>query len=187
MSLFNRMIVTLMPVVPKIIVKQVAKRYVAGETLVDAVRTARALNAEGAMCTVDVLGEEVFEKSRAGEFAEQYLRVFDAIKREELDANVSIKLSMLGLKLGEDFCIGNIDKIFATAKANNNFVRIDMEDHTCTDATIRVYNEMQKRYGNTGIVFQAYLRRTIADIANLPKEKPNVRICKGIYIEPRNI
>ena len=187
MSLFSRLVVALMPLVPKAAVGFVAKRYVAGETLEDAIRCVRQLNSEGAMATIDVLGEEVLERKKAASFVEHYMQVFEAIKTEKLEANVSIKPSMLGHKIDTAFCSENIGKIISTARDYNNFVRIDMEDHTMTDQTVTYYNETFKKYGHCGIVFQSYLRRTIQDINNLPEEGANVRLCKGIYIEPRTV
>ena len=187
MSAFNRVLVTGLPAVPKPLVGRVASRYVAGETLDDAVRVVRSLNQQRAMATVDILGEEVHEREKATAAVEEYLHVFEAIDRERIDSNVSIKLTLLGLKIDEGFCRNNVARIAETAKRYGNFVRIDMEDSTCTDATLRIYRELQERYGNLGVVFQAYMRRTLADIDGLPEEGANVRLCKGIYVEPRSI
>lgn len=187
MSAFNRMLVTGLPLVPKPVVGRVASRYVAGETLADCVRVVRDLNQQGAMATIDVLGEEVQEREKATAAVEEYLRVFDAIASGSLDSNVSIKLTMLGLKIDEGFCRDNVERIVAKAREHGNFVRIDMEDHTTTDATLRIYHELHARYGNVGVVLQAYMRRTLSDIAALPEQGASVRICKGIYVEPRAV
>jgi len=187
MSASNRLLVTTLPLVPKAIVGRVASRYVAGETLDDALRVVRELNAQGAMATVDVLGEEVKEREKASAAVAEYLRVFEAIREGGLDSNVSIKLTLLGLKIDEGFCRDNVDQIARVARVSGNFVRIDMEDSSCTDATLAIYRELQARHGNLGVVLQAYMRRTLADIAALPPEGASVRICKGIYVEPREI
>lgn len=187
MSLFNRLLVTSLPLVPKPIVGRVAARYVAGETLDDALRIIRKLNAEGAMATLDVLGEEVSERGKATASVDEYVRALQTIAAQQVDSNVSIKPTMLGLKIDEGFCRDNIERIVATAKEHGNFVRIDMEDNTTTDATLRMYRDLHARYGNVGVVLQAYMRRTLRDIAELPKQGANVRICKGIYVEPRVI
>ena len=186
MSAFNSVLVTTLPLVPKPIVGRVASRYVAGEKLDDAVRVVRDLNQQGAMATIDVLGEEVGERAKATAAVEEYLRVFEAIDREKIDSNVSIKLTLLGLKIDEGFCRDNVERIAETAKKHGNFVRIDMEDHTTTDATLRIYHELQARYGNLGVVLQAYMRRTLRDIDSL-EQGASVRICKGIYVEPRKV
>ena len=187
MSAFNRVLVTTLPAVPKPVVGRVASRYVAGEKLDDAIRVVRDLNQQGAMATIDVLGEEVSERAKATAAVEEYLRVFEAIDRDKIDSNVSIKLTLLGLKIDEGFCRDNVDRIAETAKKYGNFVRIDMEDHTTTDATLRIYQELQARYGNLGVVLQAYMRRTLRDIDNLPSQGASVRLCKGIYVEPRHV
>lgn len=186
MSLFSRLVVATLPIVPKPLVGRVAKRYVAGETLEDAVRTIQALNGLGAMGTVDLLGEEVSDRAKAEAAVEEYIRFLGAVDEFGLDSNISIKLTLLGLEIEESFCLEMADRIAAAARERNNFVRIDMEDATCTDPTIRIYNELLRRHGNVGLVLQAYMRRTLADIAALP-DGANVRLCKGIYIEPRTI
>jgi len=187
MSVFNRLLVTGLPLVPKPIVGRVASRYVAGESLADAIRIVRLLNQQGAMATVDVLGEEVSERAKATAAVEEYLRVFETIDREKVDSNVSIKLTLLGLKIDEGFCRDNVARIVETAQRFGNFVRIDMEDNTTTDATLRIYRELHERYGNLGVVLQAYMRRTLRDIEELPAQGASVRLCKGIYVEPRAI
>ena len=185
MSLFSRLVVLTLPLVPKYLVGRVASRYVAGETRDEAFEVIRSLNADGAMATLDLLGEEVTEHAKAEAAVAEYVLLFDEIERRGVDCNVSIKLTMLGLKIDESLCRDNVEKIAAAAARYGNFVRIDMEDRTTTDATLRIYHELQPRYGNLGVVFQSYMRRTLDDIAGLPAEGANVRLCKGIYIEPR--
>lgn len=187
MSLFDGLVKHGLPLVPKPIVGRFARPYVAGESLADAVRTIRTLNEEGAMATVDVLGEEVHERSKAEAAVAEYRRVFEAIRAGSLDCNVSIKPTLLGLKIDEGFCAEQIDQVVATAAAESSFVRIDMEDHTCTDATLRIYREMRSRHGHVGVVLQSYLHRTVADVRDLLPLQPNIRLCKGIYREPRRI
>jgi proline dehydrogenase len=187
MSVFNRLLVTTLPLVPKAIVGRVASRYVAGSTLDDALQVIRDLNAKGAMATLDVLGEEVKEREKATAAVEEYVRALNAIAQSGVDSNVSIKLTLLGLKIDESFCRDNVDRIAAVAREQGNFIRIDMEDHSTTDATLRIYRELHAKHGNLGCVLQAYMRRTLCDIDGLPAEKPSVRLCKGIYVEPRRI
>jgi proline dehydrogenase len=187
MSLFDRLIVTSLPLVPRFVVGRVAERYVAGETLEQALDTVRALNGEGAMATVDVLGEEVSDEATALAAVDEYLRVFEEIRRLGLDSNVSLKLTLLGLKIDEGFCRDNVERIAAAAADCGNFVRLDMEDRTTTDATLAIYHRLQPRYGNLGVVLQAYMRRTLDDLAALPEVGANVRLCKGIYVEPRAV
>lgn len=188
MSLFDTLVKYGMPFVPKPIVGRVARRYVAGDTLDDAVLTLRALNQEGAMGTVDILGEEVREPVKATAAVTDYLRLLDRIDEEKLDANISIKPTMLGLNIGQALCEENLSRIVERAAKIGNFVRIDMEDHSCTDNTIQLYRQMQKKHPSiVGLVLQSYLHRTIADINSLLPLVPNIRICKGIYREPREI
>jgi len=140
------------------------------------------------MGTCDVLGEEVRERATTKGAVTQYLELLDRIERESLDANVSIKPTMLGLKIDEDLCAENVSTIVARAAEFGNFVRIDMEDHTCTDATLRLYRRIHDEHPRSvGVVLQSYLHRTIADINALLPLTPNIRICKGIYREPRAI
>lgn len=174
-----------LPLVPKFVVGRVARRYVAGETRAEALASVRALNETGACATLDLLGEEVSERSKAEAAVAEYVGLFEDIEREQLDANVSIKLTLLGLKIDEKFCRENVTRIAAAAAQSGNFVRIDMEDSSCTDATLRIYRATHFERGNLGVVFQAYMRRTLEDVGQLPTDKPNVRLCKGIYIEPR--
>jgi proline dehydrogenase len=185
MSLFSRLVVTSLPLVPKFVVGKIASRYVAGETLDAALATIQKLNGEGAMATIDLLGEEVSQREKALAAVEEYIRVFDAIESRHLDSNVSIKLTLLGLKIDQGFCRDNVERIAEAAARHGNFVRIDMEDRTCTDATLAIYHELQPRHGNLGVVLQSYMRRTLGDIAALPATGASVRLCKGIYIEPR--
>jgi len=186
MGLFSRTLATTLPIVPKAIVGKVASRYVAGETLEEAVEIIRALNGEGAMATVDVLGEEVTERDKATAAVEEYLRVIQTIVDRGLDANVSIKLTMMGLKIDYGFCRDNVRRILDAAKPHGMMVRIDMEDRTTTDETLALYHQFHADPGNVGTVLQAYMRRTLADVGDLPAEGANIRLCKGIYVEPRS-
>jgi proline dehydrogenase len=182
--LLDRALVRLLPAVPKPVVQRFSSRYIAGSTLPDAAGVVRRLNAEGLLATIDVLGEEITHADEARAIARAYLDVFDAIEREQLDANVSVKLTALGLKLSYDLCKENVLQVLAQGR----FVRIDMEDSTTTDATLRLYRELRDAgHHNVGVVLQAYLRRTLADVGALADLKPNVRLCKGIYVEPPSL
>jgi proline dehydrogenase len=184
-SFFTRFVVLTIPLVPKAVVGQVAKRYVAGETREEALEEVRRLNVGGAMATLDILGEAVTERAKAVAAVEEYVALFGAIAETGVDANVSIKPTLVGLEIDAGFCRDNIERIAACAKEHGNFVRIDMEDRTCTDATLQIYRDLQPRFGNLGVVLQAYMRRTLDDISDLSEPGANVRLCKGIYIEPR--
>jgi proline dehydrogenase len=174
-------IVRILPAVPRPIVRRLSSPYIAGSKLDDAVRVVRRLNAEGKMATIDVLGEEVATPTEATGMRSAYHRVLERIEEEGLDSNVSVKLTGLGLELDEELARLNLEAVVADAKARGNFVRIDMEDSGTTDATLRVYRELVAGgLTNVGVVLQAYLRRTVGDVPGLA----NVRLCKGIYVEP---
>ncbi|MGE0640648.1 MAG: proline dehydrogenase family protein [Thermoanaerobaculia bacterium] len=187
MKLSSWLIVKGLSLVPKAIVRRVARPYVAGTTLADALGVVEALARDGAMATLDLLGEEIHEEQRALAAVDEYVGMLDAIAERGLPSNVSIKLSLLGLKIDEEFCRANVERLVVAAAAHGNFVRIDMEDASTIDATLRIYREIHTRHHNIGVVLQAYMRRTLRDISELPREAANVRLCKGIYIEPRAI
>jgi proline dehydrogenase len=185
-TLLDKTIVRLLPVVPRPVVQLFSARYIAGSTLGDAVATVRALNGDGKMATVDVLGEEITREAEARAIAKAYCDVFAAIDREGLDANVSVKPTALGLDLSSDLCRENLELLLAAA--DGNFVRIDMEDSSTTSETLRLYRDLREDgHTNVGVVLQAYLRRTLDDIRSLADLRPNVRLCKGIYVEPPSI
>ncbi|MEM8963600.1 MAG: proline dehydrogenase family protein [Acidobacteriota bacterium] len=189
MSVVNRLLVAGLRVVPKPVVGLVAKRYVAGETLDDAVATVKRLQEEGACATLDVLGEEVIRPERAEAARDLYLQVLEAIETHKLDASISVKPTQMGLDFDADLCRRIYEQLVERAAAQQNYVRIDMEDHTVTTATLDLYNHLYQRYGgqHVGAVLQGYMRRTLDDIAALPTEHGNIRLCKGIYIEPRHV
>ncbi len=185
MSLFDKLVVTTLPLVPKFIVGRVASRYVAGETLDDAIREIQRMGEEGAIATIDLLGEEVHERAMATAALEKYLEVLAAVCEHELECYLSVKPTQLGLAIDEGFCRENFEQLVEAASAEGVFVRLDMEDRHTTDATLRVFKHLRARYERVGTVLQSYMRRTLGDIAELP-EKSSIRICKGIYIEPRD-
>ena len=188
MALLDRALVRLLPAVPKPVVRRVSSRYIAGEELSDAVRVVRQLNAEGKLATIDVLGEEITNADEARAIGDAYRDSLDAFEREQLDSNVSVKLTALGLKLGYELCRENLEAVVAHAAERGNFVRIDMEDSSTTEDTLRLYRELRAAgHENVGIVLQARLKRTLADVAALAGLRPNVRLCKGIYLEPAEI
>jgi proline dehydrogenase len=160
-------------------------RYIAGPTLDDARATIAGLNAEGKMATIDVLGEEVTRPAEAEAIASAYHAALEAIAGEHLDANVSVKLTALGLEIDLDLCRSLLATVVADAAARGNFVRIDMEHSSCTDDTLRLYRELRDSgRDNVGVALQSCLRRTLADVEALTDLQPNVRLCKGIYLEP---
>lgn len=180
----DRAIVRLLPLVPKPLVRRVASGYIAGPTLSDAIRVVRSLNSADMIATIDVLGEEVTNAGEAAALVEMYHDVLSAIDQEGLTANISIKPTALGLRISYELCLENL----MTLLAQGCFVRLDMEDSTSTDPTLRLYREFRERgYSRLGIVLQSRLRRTLNDVRNLADIKPNVRLCKGIYLESREV
>ncbi|HEX3266618.1 MAG TPA: proline dehydrogenase family protein [Gaiellaceae bacterium] len=184
MSLVDSAIVRLLPVVPKPVLRRISERYIAGDDLDDALLVVRRLNADGKIATLDVLGEEVADPDEARAIADAYREAIDAFERGRLESNISVKPTALGLKLGYDLCRANFEDVVRHAAKRGNFVRIDMEDSTTTDETLRLYRELREAgHDNVGIVLQACLKRTTDDVRALAGLRPNVRICKGIYME----
>ena len=187
MKLVNRLVVAALPLVPRPIVRRVAFRYVAGETLEQALETVRRLNAEGCMATLDVLGEDVARKEESESSVAEYVRALDRIAALGLDCNVSVKLTAIGLKLDAAHCRREFSRIVEAARRHGNFVRIDMEDSSVTEETIRIFTEARAQYERVGLVLQAYLRRSLDDARRAAAARANVRVCKGIYSEPPEI
>ena len=183
MQLLNKLVVATIPAIPRPIVRHFAGRYIAGETIQDAVRCVRQLNSEGVCATLDVLGEDITNEDEAAVSRKHSIEVLHTIARERLDSNLSIKLTSLGLKLGKEICSKNVREILTVAKQYGTFVRFDMEDSTCTTDTIEVFQTLQKEFPHTGIVLQAYMRRSEDDTKNLARNRTNFRLCKGIYKE----
>jgi len=187
MNWFNKLIALTLPFVPKPIVGFFSRHYIAGDQLEDAVTLVRELNTQKMMATIDVLGEEVKEKEQSLKAVELYKEVLEAIHRQKLDANISVKPTHMGLKIDKEFCFENIKELVLEAAKVNNFVRIDMEDASTTDDTIDIYLRLKKDFSNVGTVLQSYLRRTVDDINHLIPHHSNLRYCKGIYNEKRDI
>jgi proline dehydrogenase len=187
-ALLDRAIVRVLPAVPRPVVRKLSRRYIAGSTLVEACRVVSELNEKGKMATIDVLGEEITGREEATALLAEYEDVFGTIEREGLDSNISVKLTGLGLNLDHEFCRDNIAELVREAAKRDNFVRIDMEDSSTTTETLELYRELRGQgLDNVGIVLQAYMKRTLTDIADLADLRPNVRVCKGIYVEPAEI
>ncbi|MCX7876147.1 MAG: proline dehydrogenase family protein [Melioribacteraceae bacterium] len=187
MNPINHVIVSFVKLLPKPVVYIFAKKYIAGEKLEDGVRVVKELNSKGILATMDVLGEAVTTKKECEDAKNECLLVLDTIKNNNLNSNLSLKPTQLGLAIDEEFCYNNLVEIVERAKSYNNFVRIDMEDSPFTDATINLFKKLKEKYDNVGIVVQAYLKRTLDDVKKLNQIGTNYRLCKGIYIEPEEI
>ena len=186
MSFFNFVVSKTIMHVPGPVVGYFARDYVAGRRLEDSVAVTADLNSKGAMATIDILGEFIKTRDEATAFKDHCLEILRTIDAHGLAANLSLKPSQMGLQLDRDFAFENIREIVALAAAKQNFVRIDMEDVPCTDATLDFYRRLRAEFpGSVGTVLQAYLRRTADDIAGLADAPLNIRLCKGIYNEAR--
>jgi proline dehydrogenase len=184
LALLDRAIVRLLPAVPRPLVQRLSSRYIAGPALDDALRVVRELNAAGKTATIDVLGEEVSSTDEARAIAGQYHDVLAELDAAGLDAGVSVKLTGLGLELDYELCRDNLESVVRDAAARGRFVRIDMEDSSTTERTLQLYRLLRDEgHANVGVVLQAYMHRTLDDIPGLG----DVRLCKGIYVEPHSI
>jgi proline dehydrogenase len=186
-SFFNNLIVSAVQLMPKSVVGYFSKKYIAGESIDDAIRVTRELNRQGIFTTIDVLGEAVKNREEAVESKNKALEVLDNIVKFNLKANLSIKPTQMGLAINEDFAYEQVHCLIQKAKEINSFIRIDMEDSPYTDATFRLYKRLKQDYDNLGVVVQAYMKRTYDDVTVLNKLGTNYRLCKGIYIEPAAI
>jgi proline dehydrogenase len=165
----------------------VTRRFVAGEELADAVEAIRQLNRRGISASFDHLGESITSEVETRKEVNEYVRVLDSIHESRLDSNVSVKLTQLGLDVSQDLCYANTRKIVETALRYSNFVRIDMEDSTKTDATLQVFKRLRAEFENVGIVLQAYLFRSEKDTEELLELGAKIRVCKGAYKEPPSV
>jgi len=180
MGLLGRFAVSMLPLVPRSVVARVARRYIAGETLEDALRTVKALREESCEATVDVLGEFITGMDRARATAESYVRTVRGLHGAGLVPNVSVKLTAFGLLVDPGECGRLVEGVAREAAAAGGFVRVDMEDSPCTDRTLAVHGALRAKGLPVGVVVQARLRRTPADAARLAAEGASVRLCKGI-------
>lgn len=191
--MFNKLIASLLPYMPKKFIWLFSKRYIAGTTIQDAVRESRKLNREGIMITVDLLGEFITDLKQADENKNEYIDIIETFEKENIDGNYSLKPTMFGLLLDEEVCYNNIREIVAKAAEYGNFVRVDMEDSQCVDREITLFRRLKDEFPeNTGLVFQSYMKRTLDDIKGLEDLNPvsnpvNYRLCKGIYVEPAEV
>lgn len=182
--MLDRLIAASLPLVPRPVVYQVGRRYVAGATMEDALATARSLAAEGLRSTCALLGEHVKDPEEVEATLAEYVRLLDGLERAGLEGGISVKPTHVGLSIDHGLCHASLERLVTEAARRGRFVRIDMEDHAATDATLAIHQDLRRRHDNVGVVLQAYLRRTLDDIAALPKGS-SVRLCKGIYSEPR--
>jgi len=167
--------------------QRLAARFVAGSTLEEALAVTRRLNGEGITVTLDHLGESVGSLKEAAAARDVYLGAMDAIRENGLQANVSIKLTQFGLDLSYEECLANVEQLARRARDLDTFVRVDMESGEYTERTLSLVENVFARYGRVGVVIQAYLHRSRADVEKLCAEGISVRLCKGAYLEPASI
>jgi proline dehydrogenase len=169
--------------------RRVARRFVAGETLDEAITLTRSLNEQGLLVTLDYLGESVDNAADTEDVIRTYLTLVDCIHQNGLQASLSLKLTHLGLDVSEDLCLENLRRVLSAAKQYNILITIDMESSAYTDRTLRIYRTMRDEHGfdNVGTVIQSALRRSGDDMRQLMAEGARIRLCKGAYLEPPQI
>ena len=188
MGFFDKTVAASLKYVPRGLVRRVARQYIAGDTLAEAIEEARRLNDTGCMVTMDLLGESVRTRDEADASAATYLEMLDAIQAGGIDGNVSVKPTSIGLTFSVDALLDNLRPILDRAREHGNSVRIDMENSPTTDDTLVAYRALRAEgYDNVGLVLQSMLRRTRADLEALLPLEPSVRLCKGIYQEPPDV
>lgn len=191
-QLLNKLIVNSTHLIPKYIIGKVASKYIAGPSLNDGILLAKKLNKKGYCCTLDLLGEEIKNSNQIPKITDSYCNIINEIIKSDIDCNVSLKLTALGLKINEELCWNNLKIILDKAKEKNIFIRMDMEDSSVTQSTINMFLKSKSYYNNCGTVYQACLLRTFKDIDKLDKleydnKKINIRLVKGAYKENPNI
>jgi proline dehydrogenase len=181
----DQLLASTLPYAPRSLVGRVARRYIAGDTIADALDCVQALATDGISATVAVLGEDIREASETGETVAEYLRLIDGLAAQSVGANVSIKLTALGLDLSDALCRERLATVLDRAASHSMFVRLDMESSRTTDATLAIWRELHAEgREDVGVVLQTMLRRTVADARALARDAAPVRVCKGIYREP---
>jgi proline dehydrogenase len=187
MSVLDRALLSVLPHVPRPLMWRVARKYVAGETLDEALAALRSLQERGHRGILDVLGEDVTGEAQARTVRDEYEHAAAALQREGLDSYVSVKPTHLGLRTSEELALELYSSLARSCRARKQLVRVEMEDHTTTDATLRVFEALRRDFDNVGLVLQSRLFRTPADIAKLAPGPLDVRMVKGIYLEPAAI
>ncbi len=184
MGTLDRVVAQVLPYVPRALVGRVSSRYIAGANLEAALATVARLNASGTRGTVDILGEFIGSLDEAEQAKREYMELLQALAARRLDSQASVKLSQLGLKLDPEVCARHVRDLVRVAESQQTLVTLDMEDSSCTDATLALFTALRKDSAHIGAVLQACLRRSSSDLERLLALEPNIRVCKGIYIEP---
>ncbi len=192
--MLHKIIASCLPYMPKKLIWVFSKRYIAGETIEEGLAACRDLNRQNIEVTVDLLGEFITTIEEAAENKKKYIDIIERFTSEGIKGNFSLKPTMFGLLIDKDVCFANIEEVIKKANEKNSFIRIDMEDSQCVDTELELYRKLQERYpANVGLVIQAYLRRTKSDLEMMNNtfhvngSPLNFRLCKGIYIEPKQV
>ncbi|WP_159520958.1 proline dehydrogenase family protein [Sunxiuqinia indica] len=191
--MFNKVISRMLPYMPEKLVWIFSKRYIAGETITEAIEAARKLNEQKIEVTIDLLGEFISSLEQAEDNKNEYLQIIERFTRENIQGNFSLKPTMFGLLIDQEVCYRHLREIVGKAAEKDSFVRIDMEDSQCVDAELVLFKKLKKEFsGHVGLVVQAYLRRTLDDLtdfSNFPLNGHplNFRLCKGIYVESEQV
>jgi proline dehydrogenase len=183
MLLLNTVVAHAIPWIPRALIQKISRRYIAGDSLAEAVVRIRQLNAQGYSVTVDVLGEAVSMLEQAQRTADEYICVLDAIQANNLDASISVKPTAMGMWLDMPLCEQMLERILESAQAHKSAVCMDMEDVSCTQNEIDLFQRLAEQHDNVSLALQAYLQRTYQDVETLVRKKRQLRICKGIYLE----
>ncbi|MBW8333773.1 MAG: proline dehydrogenase family protein [Prolixibacteraceae bacterium] len=191
--MLNQLLANALPYMPQKLIWIFSKRYIAGETIEDGIKACRQLNQQGIEVTVDLLGEFIKTIEQAEENKRKYIEIIDRFTSEGIVGNFSVKPTMFGLLIDKEVCLAKIEEVVKIAADKKSFIRIDMEDSQCVDIELELYRNLQQKYpANVGLVLQAYLRRTKNDLLDMSNihvngDPLNFRLCKGIYVEPKQI
>ena len=185
--MINNMLASSVSIMPKWFIKLFSKSYIAGHETKEVMNIVKNLNTQGFSATIDILGEHTKSQERANSVTNEYTQLYSDIAEDSIDSNISVKPTHIGLDISMDLAFENFKKLVEKASESSNFLRIDMESSKNTDSTFKIYDDLFKIYPKVGVVLQAYLKRSIADIEKLAGPGFNARICKGIYKENKNI
>jgi proline dehydrogenase len=187
MSVLGRVLTRTLPYVPKQIAAIFARRYIAGETLEEGLRVATDLNHQGFRTTMDLLGEDTARPEQAEQALDDYRRVLEGIQKNDIDGNISVKPTQFGLRIDSELCGRLLRELAAEAHRLGHFVRVEMEDSSTTNRTLTLFRKLRKDFDNVGIVVQSCLFRSANDLEAIQDLSPNVRMVKGVYVEPATI
>ena len=185
--MINNILASSVSVMPKWFIKLFSKSYIAGHRPKEVIDIVKNLNSQGFSATIDILGEHINSQDKTNSVTKEYIQIYNDIAKNSVDSNISVKPTHIGLDISMDLALENFKILINKASESSNFLRIDMESSKNTDSTFKIYNDLFKIYPKVGVVLQAYLKRSIADIEKLAGPGFNARICKGIYKENKNI